>query len=100
MTGQPRDEVSRYDRLSPAARTLLENHDELDLAEMLAQAEAELRRYTEAESADAAAGSYAHRAEHADAAIERVQQLLNTRQVGCCAHLIRTALAEPKDPTP
>lgn len=35
-----RDEVSRYDRLSPAARTLLENHDELDLAEMLARAEA------------------------------------------------------------
>lgn len=37
------------------------------------RAEAELRHYTEAESADAAAGSYAHRAEHAEAAIIRVR---------------------------
>jgi hypothetical protein len=39
------------------------------------RAEAELRHYTEAESADAAAGSYAHRAEHAEAALERVRRL-------------------------
>ncbi|MFM9635929.1 hypothetical protein [Streptomyces turgidiscabies] len=38
--------------------------------------------------------------ERADAAIERIQQLLDTGQIGCCAHLIRTALAEPKDSTP
>ncbi|WP_405888817.1 hypothetical protein OG762_36670 [Streptomyces sp. NBC_01136] len=37
---------------------------------------AELRRYTEAESADAAAGSYAGRAEQAEAAIARVREYL------------------------
>lgn len=36
-------------------------------------ARAELQRYAEAESADAAAGSYAERAERAEAAIERVR---------------------------
>ncbi|WP_405883597.1 hypothetical protein OG747_36450 [Streptomyces sp. NBC_01384] len=39
------------------------------------QLNAELRRYSEAESADAAAGSYAGRAEQAEAAIERVRRL-------------------------
>ncbi|MFF7313365.1 hypothetical protein [Streptomyces sp. NPDC008137] len=41
----------------------------------LEQAQAELQRYAEAESADAAAGSYAGRAEQAEAAIERVRAL-------------------------
>jgi hypothetical protein len=38
------------------------------------RAEAELRRYAEADSADAAAGSYAHRAEQAEAAVKRAQE--------------------------
>ncbi|WP_155054545.1 hypothetical protein [Streptomyces blattellae] len=41
--------------------------------ETVAELRAELQRYTEAESADAAAGSYAGRAEQAEAAIERVR---------------------------
>jgi hypothetical protein len=50
--------------------------DQLDqLYEQLDHAETELRRYTEAESADAAAGSYAGRAEQAEAVIRRVRDL-------------------------
>lgn len=40
------------------------------------RAEAELRARTEADSADATAGSYAHRAEHAEAALARVRKLI------------------------
>lgn len=65
----------RYDQLTPAARTLLENHDELDLAEMLAQANVDLARWAEAESADAAAGSYALRAERVEAVLAAVTSL-------------------------
>jgi len=42
MAIPPRDEVSRYDRLRPEARALLEDYDELDLAEMLVAAQAQL----------------------------------------------------------
>lgn len=88
MTDQTRDEINRYARLGPEARALVDDYDVIDLAEMLvaakndiasckaqqwpqrlARAELELRRYTEAESADAAAGSYAGRAEAAEAFI-------------------------------
>jgi len=44
MTDQTRDEVSRYDRLSPRACWFLENFDELDLAESCASFEAALAR--------------------------------------------------------
>ena len=64
--------------------------DQLDqLYQRLDHAETELRRYTEAESADAAAGSYAGRAEQAEAAIDRVRAL-HTRvlrmEALVCAH--------------
>lgn len=46
------------------------------------QAEAELRRYTEAESADAAAGSYAGRAEAAEAERDELAQRLSEARSG------------------
>lgn len=64
------------------------------------RAETELRRYTEAESADAAAGSYAGRAEKAEAAIARVRTLAGlwakrTDQLKRGAELLALALNEP-----
>lgn len=40
-----RDEPTRYDRLSPLARALVDDYDEIDLAEMLVAAQDELARY-------------------------------------------------------
>ncbi|WP_346162200.1 hypothetical protein [Streptomyces bangladeshensis] len=49
---------------------------ELDqLRARLAQAETTARWYAEADSADAAAGSYAHRAEAAEVALARVREI-------------------------
>lgn len=42
MTDPTRDEVSRYDRLGPVARALVDDYDELDLAAMLVKAQDEL----------------------------------------------------------
>jgi hypothetical protein len=84
----------------PTASTI--NDAQLDdLYERLDQAETELRRYAEAESADAAAGSYAGRAEHAEAAIERVREWAdyhaNQCEGWCCDHApkLLAALDEP-----
>lgn len=56
----------------PAMPILISEHTEL--VARAERAEAELRRYTEAESADAAAGSYAHRAEQAEAELAKARQ--------------------------
>lgn len=81
MTDQPRDEVNRYARLSPLARALFDDHDAIALAEMLVKAQDELARARqeladrdEAESADAAAGSYAGRVEELGAQLARARQ--------------------------
>lgn len=42
MTDQTRDEVTRYDRLGPIARALVDDYDEIDLAAMLVTAQDEL----------------------------------------------------------
>lgn len=42
MAIPPRDQANRYDRLRPEARALLEGYDELDLADMLVTARAQL----------------------------------------------------------
>jgi hypothetical protein len=61
----------------------------------LDQAETELRWYTEADSANAAAGSYAHRAERAEAAIARVAAVAEEYPAGIDTALIHEALDEP-----
>jgi hypothetical protein len=79
-----------YDRLDKLAQTVAafpDANDAANLAHARAQrdtfltraqrAESELQQYSEADSADAAAGSYAHRAEHAEAVIERVRAALD-----------------------
>lgn len=52
------------------------------LQQRLDHAEEELRHHTEQHSADAAAGSYAHRAEHAEAAIARAHHIANLIDAG------------------
>lgn len=60
--------------------------DQLDaLYDRIDHAETELRQRTESDSADAAAGSYAHRAEHAEAAIARVRALHYQQDGAYCA---------------
>lgn len=54
----------------------------------------ELRRYTEADSADAAAGSYAGRAEHAEAERDRYRQAI----LDIDAHATPIGLAHQDDP--
>lgn len=66
-TGSP---TGRTDRMAVAAMDLADHE--------AAQLRAELERYTEAESADAAAGSYAHRAVQAEAVLARVRALRDT----------------------
>lgn len=66
-TGPP---TGRTDRMAVAAMDLADHE--------AAQLRAELERYTEAESADAAAGSYAHRAVQAEAVLARVRALRDT----------------------
>ncbi|MER8002965.1 hypothetical protein [Streptomyces sp. NPDC095613] len=63
------------------------------LREQLAHAEAELTRLHDAESADAAAGSYAGRAEEAEAAIARVRALANAMSNWCSPHGVATDYA-------
>jgi hypothetical protein len=65
------------------------NDAELDqLYERLERAEQELRHYTEAESADAAAGSYAGRAERAEAELDalRKRTLTQLGELGIAHH--------------
>lgn len=52
------------------------------LQQRLDHAEEELRHHHEAHSADAAAGSYAHRAEHAEAAIARAHRIADLIDAG------------------
>jgi hypothetical protein len=69
------------------------------LCDELDRAEAELRRYTEAESADAAAGSYAGRAETAEAAITRVRTYLDGRDFAVTPDSILKLLDQPPTAT-
>lgn len=82
MTDQPRDEVNRYARLGPFAQALVDDHDAIALAEMLVKADDDLERARReladrdaADSADAAAGSYALRAEGVEARLAAVTAL-------------------------
>lgn len=81
MTDQPRDDPARYDQLGPIGRALVDDYDVIDLAAMLvkaqdelAQACAEINRYANTDSADAAAGSYAMRAETAERERDEARQ--------------------------
>lgn len=74
-------DLSRYDRLDPIGRALVDDYDVIDLAAMLvkaqddlAQARAEINRYANTDSADAAAGSYAMRAETAERERDEARQ--------------------------
>lgn len=89
MTDRTSDEVTRYDRLGPIARALVDDYDEVDLAAMLvkvqdelAAARAEASRYAAADSADAAVGSYAGRAEAAEQALAEVWHLADLIRAG------------------
>lgn len=67
-------------------------NEQMDRAD---RAEAELRARAEADSADATAGSYAHRAEHAEAALARVRKLIADDPSGIFSDdEIRTALGD------
>jgi hypothetical protein len=96
----PADE---YDCCADAALTVLHREwpwlqaeaEELDQARAeIDRLEAELRQYTEAESADAAAGSYALRAEHAEATLARIAALADEHPAGIDTALIHEALAQ------
>lgn len=94
-----RDEPTRYDRLSPLARALVDDYDEIDLAEMLVAAQDELARYRTVLALDAPLHDQLQAAVKAlgrsETQLARVHQLLATGQIGCCAHLVRAALDQP-----
>ncbi|WP_416976670.1 hypothetical protein [Streptomyces sp. T028] len=67
--------------------------------EQIKRLRAELQRYTEAESADAAAGSYAHRAEQAEDALTEAQQLVSMmgELIGAERRIVSTAMVHRDD---
>lgn len=77
----------------PAMPILVNEYNQL--VTQLAEARAEIARYAEADSADAAAGSYAGRAEQAEAVIARVQALADEYPAGIDTALIHEALDQP-----
>lgn len=100
-----RDEASRYDRLSPLARALVDDFDELDLAEMLVAAQDELaalravaRSYCPACGRGDAAPTITdweqqkQRAERAETILARIQALADEYPAGIDTALIHEAL--------
>lgn len=96
---------SRYDRLSPLARALVDDHDALDLAEMLVKTQDELaalraaaRSYCPTCGRGDAAPTVEHweqqkqRADRAEAALARIQALADEYPAGIDTALIHEAL--------
>lgn len=103
-----RDEASRYDWLSPLARALVDDFDELDLAEMLVAAQDELaalravaRSYCPACGRGDAAPTITdweqqkQRAERAETILARIQALADEYPAGIDTALIHEALDQP-----
>jgi hypothetical protein len=113
----PRDEASRYNRLGPEARALVDDYDEIDLAGMLVTAKDELaalrtvaRGYCPACGRGDAAPTVAdweeqkQRAGFYEAALARIQALIDAHPAGIDTALILEALdqttpaaAEPRE---
>ena len=106
----PGAEVNRCARLGPEVQALIDDYDQIALALMYAttkehldRAEAELQQRAETESADAAAGSYALRAETAEARLGQVRAAVHIsgnddhsdwqRGYRACSNRALTALA-------
>lgn len=99
---------SRYDQLSPLARALVDDYNELHLAEMLVKAQDELaalraaaRSYCPTCGRGDAAPTVEHweqqkqRADRAEAALARVQALADEYPAGIDTALIHEALDQP-----
>lgn len=94
-------EVNRYARLGPEARALVDDFDQIALAELLVKAHDDLERarqeladHAEADSADAAAGSYAASSEHAVAHPEPWIHILFTSPDATTANTSALAIAD------